>query len=54
MRKTLEAISLGALAVLSWIAYSALHGSEPLPKRVPTHFDIAGQPNAWARLRGSS
>ncbi|MGA8741235.1 MAG: DUF1648 domain-containing protein [Terracidiphilus sp.] len=47
MRKTLEAICLGILAVLYWITYAALHGVEHLPDRIPTHFDISGQPNAW-------
>jgi uncharacterized membrane protein len=52
MRKTLEAISLGVLAVLFWIAYNALYGPDALPQRVPTHFDIAGQPNAWGSPTG--
>jgi len=47
MRKALEVIALGVLAVLFWITYSALYGPNPLPDRVPTHFDITGQPNAW-------
>ena len=47
MRKTLEAISLGALAVLFWVTYHALHGPDPLPDRIPTHFDAAGNPNGW-------
>jgi uncharacterized membrane protein len=52
MRKTLEAISLGMLAVLFWMTYSAVHGPAPLPERVPTHFDIAGRPNAWGSPSG--
>lgn len=47
MRKTMEAVCLGSLAVLFWISYSALNGPESLPDRIPTHFNIAGQPNAW-------
>ena len=47
MRKTMETVCLGMVAVLYWITYSALHGAEPLPDRIPTHFDISGQPNAW-------
>src|SRR5580658_3458247 len=47
MRKTLEVVGLGMLAVLYWISYSALNGPEKLPERIPTHFDISGQPNAW-------
>lgn len=47
MRKTMEVVGLGMLAVLFWITYSALNGAEKLPDRIPTHFDISGQPNAW-------
>ena len=47
MRKTLEAIALGALAFLAWITYRALYGPNPLPDRIPTHFNLAGQPDAW-------
>ncbi|MGA3136867.1 MAG: DUF1648 domain-containing protein [Terracidiphilus sp.] len=47
MRRTLEAVSLGALAVLFWVTYHALHGPDRLPARIPTHFDAAGNPNGW-------
>ena len=47
MRKTLEVVGLGILGWLYWITYAALHGADRLPGRVPTHFDISGQPNAW-------
>lgn len=47
MRKVLETVSLGALAVLAWVTIRALTGPERLPGRVPTHFDISGHPNAW-------
>jgi uncharacterized membrane protein len=47
MRKTLEAISLGALALLVWVTWSALAGPGRLPDRIPTHFDVAGNPNGW-------
>jgi uncharacterized membrane protein len=47
MRRTLEAIGLGGLAVLFWITYSAFNGPNPLPDRIPTHFDAAGDPNGW-------
>ena len=47
MRKSLEAISLIVLAVLIWITWQALNGSSPLPDRIPTHFDAAGNPNGW-------
>lgn len=51
MRKNLEAISLGALAVMVWITYQAFHGPSPLPDRIPTHFDLAGNPNGWGSPR---
>lgn len=47
MRKTMEVVGLGMLAVLYWITYAAMNGPERLPDRIPTHFDISGQPNAW-------
>ncbi len=47
MRKTIEVLGLLLLGYLYWITYSALHGPNRLPNRVPTHFDISGQPNAW-------
>ncbi len=47
MRKSLEAIGLGALALLAWITWSALNGPQRLPDRIPTHFDVAGNPNGW-------
>jgi uncharacterized membrane protein len=51
MRKTAETVGLAMLAVLFWITYSALNGTEKLPDRIPTHFDISGQPNAWGPPR---
>lgn len=50
MRKTLEVVGLGMLAVLYWITYTAMSGPERLPDRIPTHFDLSGQPNAWGPL----
>jgi uncharacterized membrane protein len=47
MRKTLEALGLAALIVLLGITWRALHGPDPLPALIPTHFGIDGQPNAW-------
>jgi uncharacterized membrane protein len=52
MRKTLETVALAGLAVMYWIAYSAVYGPNPLPNRVPTHFGITGQPNAWGSPSG--
>jgi uncharacterized membrane protein len=47
MRKTVEVLSLMVLGYLYWITWWALNGAERLPDRIPTHFDISGQPNAW-------
>lgn len=47
MRKSLEAVSLIALAVLVWITWQALNGPTPLLGRVPTHFDASGNANGW-------
>jgi len=47
MRKTLEAISLAGLAALIWITWQALNGPDPLPDRIPVHFDAAGNANGW-------
>lgn len=52
MRKILETIAMVGLAVSYWIAYSAVYGPNPLPDRVPTHFGITGQPNAWGSPSG--
>jgi hypothetical protein len=47
MRKYLEAISLTALAILLWITWAALYGPRALTGSIPTHFDLAGTPNAY-------
>jgi len=47
MRKYLEAISLTALAILLWITWAALYGPRALTGPIPTHFDLAGRPNAY-------
>ncbi len=47
MRKLLETIGLSALALTAWITWQALHGPTPLPDRIATHFNAAGNPNGW-------
>jgi uncharacterized membrane protein len=47
MRKSLEAINLAALAFMFWVYWNARFGPGRLPDRVPTHFDLAGNPNGW-------
>jgi uncharacterized membrane protein len=51
MRKLLEVISLIALATLLWMTATALYGQGHLPEKIPTHFDFAGNPNAWGSAR---
>jgi uncharacterized membrane protein len=43
----IEVGGLMALGILYWITFSALNGPQRLPDRIPTHFDISGQPNGW-------
>lgn len=52
MRKTLELAGLIALGLLAWITYASLYGPNRLPDRVPTHFDAAGNANAWGSPSG--
>jgi len=52
MRKSLEVLSIFALGLLIWITWAALYGPSHLPGRVPTHFDAAGNPNAWGSPMG--
>jgi hypothetical protein len=48
MRRILEAVSL-LLLVLVWAGTArAVFGSDPVPARIPIHFDAAGQPDGWA------
>ena len=47
MRKSLEFVGVAALLFLCAITWRALNGPNRLPDRIPTHFDIAGQPNGW-------
>jgi len=47
VRRNLEAVCLFVLAVQLWITYRAINGPARLPDRIPTHFDMAGNPNGW-------
>jgi uncharacterized membrane protein len=49
MRKSLEAISLAALAFMFWVYWNAQFGLGRLPERIPIHFNFAGQPDAWGK-----
>jgi len=52
MRKFLIAISVIALCFLWTITIHAITGPDALPSRIPTHFDLAGNPNAWGSPKG--
>jgi Protein of unknown function (DUF1648) len=47
MRKALETASILGLVALAWMTIAALAGPHRLPSRVPTHFDVTGQPTGW-------
>jgi uncharacterized membrane protein len=47
MHKILEVLTLACLAVMARITYEAFKGPEPLPGRIPIHFDAAGNANGW-------
>jgi uncharacterized membrane protein len=49
MRKSLEAISLAAFVFMFWVYWNAGFGAGRLPDRIPTHFNFAGQPDAWGK-----
>lgn len=47
MRTFLKLASFAAVVVSWGITAWAITGPHRLPGRIPTHFDIAGQPNGW-------
>jgi uncharacterized membrane protein len=51
MRKLLEAATLLILLANLALTTDALVGPHALPGRIPTHFDITGQPNTWGNPR---
>ena len=51
MRRSLELLSLAALAFLAGATVAAFSGSVPLPARIPIHFNAAGTPDGWGSAR---
>ena len=51
MRRLLEAVALLALLASLTLTADALFGPHALPGRIPTHFDIAGEADAWGNPR---
>ncbi len=47
MRKALEIAGWLILLFLWAVTAQAIWGPEPLPRRIPTHFNYAGQPDGW-------
>lgn len=47
MRKALLLIALAALAGTWIVTVQAIYGPNPLPARIATHFDAAGNANGW-------
>lgn len=47
MRRTLEIAAFLLLLFLWVVTALAILGSNPLPARIPTHFDMAGKADGW-------
>lgn len=51
VRKSLAFIAWAALVALWTLTVQAIYGANPLPPRIPTHFDAAGNINGWGEPR---
>ena len=49
MRKIAEAMALLLVVFIMAATAWAVMGPHPLPDRIPTHFDAAGNPDGWGR-----
>jgi hypothetical protein len=49
MRKLLHILSLIALAFLLWVTWDSIYGPNRLADRIPTHFGLNGQADAWGQ-----
>jgi uncharacterized membrane protein len=48
MRKVLGAVGIATLGLLFLVTAIAVYGSDPLPERIPTHFDLSGHPDGYS------
>ena len=49
MRKIVDAFAVILLVLTVATTAHAVYGSDPLPDRIPTHFDAAGNPDGWGK-----
>ena len=47
MRKTIEIAGWLILLFIWAVTALAILGPDPLPQKIPTHFDMAGRPDGW-------
>jgi uncharacterized membrane protein len=47
MRKFLGVVGVATLGLLFLVTAFAVYGPDPLPKQIPTHFDLSGHPDSW-------
>ncbi len=51
IRPVIEGLAGLAIAAVWVMTYDAVLGRQPLPARIATHFDAAGNPNGWGEPR---
>jgi uncharacterized membrane protein len=49
MRKIVDAVAVILLVLTVAATAHAVYGPDPLPERIPTHFDAAGNPDGWGK-----
>ncbi|MGD0347037.1 MAG: DUF1648 domain-containing protein [Terracidiphilus sp.] len=48
MRKLLGVVGIATLGLLFLATGIAVYGTNPLPERIPTHFDLSGHPDGYS------
>jgi uncharacterized membrane protein len=48
MRKFLGVVGIATLSLLFLVTAIAVYGPDPLPERIPTHFDLTGHADSWS------